>query len=45
MNNKGVKNRYYAYRLKLEKLKLSTWRLVVIARVLLFLDIIIHYLW
>ena len=44
--SKKAWNPYYTYRLKLEKLKKKTWQLVVFARVLLFLDIILHhYLW
>ena len=43
--NKKVTNPYYAYRLKLEKLKGKTWQLVVIARLILFLDILLHHLW
>jgi hypothetical protein len=36
-------NRYYFYRIRLEKLKHKTWRLVVYARILLFLVIVVSY--
>jgi hypothetical protein len=36
---------YYTYRIRLEKLKQKTWRLIVLARVLLLLILVIsHYL-
>lgn len=44
MNNKGLRP-YYLYRLKLEKLKQKTLQLIVIARILLFLEMIFHHFW
>jgi hypothetical protein len=35
--------KYYSYRIRLEKLKHKTWRLVVYARILLFLVIVVSY--
>ena len=43
--SKKVRRPYYTYRLKLEKLKGKTWQLVVIARIILFLNIILHHYW
>lgn len=45
MRRNNAKQRYYSYRLKLEKLKQTTAILVVIARVLLFLVAVIHLCW
>jgi hypothetical protein len=40
-----MNNQYYSYRIRLEKLKQKTWRLVVMARLILLLIIVIdHYL-
>ncbi|MGK5083543.1 hypothetical protein WDW37_09580 [Bdellovibrionota bacterium FG-1] len=47
MKNKqiGEQANYYSFRLKLEKLKLKTWRLYVLAKILLFLaDVVSAYL-
>jgi hypothetical protein len=40
MNN----TRYYLYRIKLEKLKQRTWALIIVARVLVFLALVIDCL-
>ncbi|MDR3606089.1 MAG: hypothetical protein P4M08_01765 [Oligoflexia bacterium] len=38
-------NQYYAYRIRLEKLKQKTWRLVVLSKFLLLLALLVtHYL-
>jgi hypothetical protein len=43
--NKDGSTRYYSYRIRLEKLKQKTWYLIVLARLLLFLALVIaHYL-
>lgn len=39
----STNNRYWAYRLALEKLKQRTWLLVILARSLLFLVILASY--
>lgn len=44
MSSKGLRP-YYKYRLKLEKLKSKTWQLIVIARIILFLELLVHLFW
>jgi len=34
-------NNQYAYRIRLEKLKQKTWRLIILARIILFLSLVI----
>ncbi len=37
--------RYYSYRIRLEKLKQKTWRLVILAKLLVFLALVVRLLW
>lgn len=43
MKNNYGSTRYYFHRVRLEKLKQKTWRLVVLARVLLILATLVTY--
>lgn len=42
---KTINNRYYSYRIKMEKLKQKTWLLIVLVRILHLLSVLLLVYW